>query len=84
MCLPCFLALKKEWTDELVPRAEHSSGMLSCLLARTVKEGSLSSMSSLLSFSSQNEKELQELIQQQSEKILGQIDKSSELIVCVS
>lgn len=84
MCLPCFLALKKEWTDELVPRAEHSSGMLSCLLARTVKEGSLSSMFSLLSFSSQNEKELQELIQQQSEKILGQIDKSSELIVCVS
>lgn len=83
MCLPCFLALKKEWTDELVPRAEHSSGMLSCLLARTVKEGSLSSVVSLLSFSSQNEKELQELIQKQSEKILGQIDKSSELIVCV-
>lgn len=84
MCLPCFLALKKEWTDELVPRAEHSSGMLSCLLARTVKEGSLSSVVSLLSFSSQNEKELQELIQKQSEKILGQIDRSSELIVCVS
>lgn len=84
MCLPCFLALKKEWTDELVPRAEHSSGMLSCLLARTVKEGSLSSVVSLLSFSSQNEKELQELIEKQSEKILGQIDKSSELIVCVS
>lgn len=83
MCLPCFLALKKEWTDELVPRAEHSSGMLSCLLARTVKEGSLSSVFSLLSFSSQNEKELQELIEKQSEKILGQIDKSSELIVCV-
>lgn len=83
MCLPCFLALKKKWTDELVPRAEHSSGMLSCRLARTVKEGSLSSVFSL-SFSSQNEKELQELIQKQSEKILGQIDKSSELIVCVS
>lgn len=84
MCLPCFLALKKKWTDELVPRAERSSGMLSCRLARTVKKDSLSSVFSLLSFSSQNEKELQELIQKQSEKILGQIDKSSELIVCVS
>lgn len=84
MCLPCFLALKKKWTDELVPRAERSSGMLSCLLARTVEEGSLSLVFSLRSFSSQNEKELQELIQKQSEKILGQIDKSSELIVCVS
>ena len=32
-------------------------------------------------FSSQNEKELQEVIQQQNEKILEQIDKSGELIV---
>ena len=34
------------------------------------------------SFPSQNEKELQEVIQQQNEKILEQIDKSGELIVC--
>lgn len=32
-------------------------------------------------FPSQNEKELQEVIKQQNEKILEQIDKSGELIV---
>lgn len=40
-----------------------------------------SSQFSFLLYTTQNEKELQEVIQQQNEKILEQIDKSGELIV---
>lgn len=63
---------------ELVPRAERGSGILSCLLARAEKKLAFLGASALFS---QNEKELLEVIQRQSEKILGQIDKSGQLIV---
>lgn len=61
--------------------AKHRSDTLSYLPARAVKPV-LSSFSP--PFLLQNEKELQEVIQKQNEKILEQIDKSGELIVCSS
>lgn len=62
--------------------AEHGSGTKSHFLARAAKKPALCAF--LPPFPSQNEKELQEVIQQQNEKILEQIDKSGELIVCSS
>ncbi|XP_038182953.1 sperm-associated antigen 5 isoform X1 [Arvicola amphibius] len=48
--------------------------------AQKAKEADIEKLNQTLCLCYKNEKELQELIQKQSEKILGQIDKSSELI----
>ncbi|CAO2586061.1 Sperm-associated antigen 5, partial [Lemmus lemmus] len=48
--------------------------------AQKAKEADIEKLNQNLCLCYKNEKELQELIQKQSEKILGQIDKSSELI----
>ncbi|XP_049984593.1 sperm-associated antigen 5 [Alexandromys fortis] len=48
--------------------------------AQKAKDADIEKLNQTLCLCYKNEKELQELIQKQSEKILGQIDKSSELI----